>query len=56
MMNIWVLIIVVSTYDGNSTTTQEFFSKESCLAAKQLVEANLQPYRGGETNGECIQK
>lgn len=34
----WVLFMIVLTYQGTTVTTAEFSSKESCKAAMEIVQ------------------
>lgn len=52
----WVLIIAIITMDGHAITTQEFSSKDNCLAAKMVIESNIKPRRYGSTKMECVKK
>lgn len=46
-----VLILILSTMQGEAVTTQEFFSKSRCLEARELVINNVP-----NTRAYCVLK
>lgn len=55
-MNIWVLIVLITSSDGNSITTQEFYGEQSCASTKSFVDLNMTPNRLGVTKTGWVQK
>jgi hypothetical protein len=50
----WILIMVMSTFDGSSMQSTTFADQESCIRARDIVLSGIQPYRGGWTKAICV--
>ena len=50
----WILIMVLSTYDGNSMQSTIFADQEACIQARDIVISTMQPYHSGWTKATCV--